>query len=415
MIEAAATLAEEIFSGTNRPHILATGREALRAEGEFVHRLAPLLFPTEGQNVKAAEALRFPAVQLFVERAAASLGSFELADAEASLVTDICRRLDGIRLAIEIAASRVDTFGVAGLAAGLNDRFQLLMQGRRTALPRHRTLSATLDWSYSQLSEVERLVLHRLATFVGAFTMEAAIGDLAQADIAAAEIVEAIANLVAKSLISADVDGAVPFYRLFDVTRTYALAKLEESGERNSIARRHAEYYRSALEKAQVDWETRPAAEWLQRHRQLIDNVRRRSIGHSRRPAMPRPASPLRSERCRSGSGCRLRASAPSASTKPWPDSSSRDVQSEMRLHATRAWSLMQTQGPYPQPAMPGHVFSNCRSSRETSTTSCEACGGFGPDFSTETSSGPRWSSPNGFRRWRRGIPAARMFWSESG
>ena len=146
-------------------------------------------------------------------------------------MAEICRRLDGIPLAIEIAASRVDTFGVAGLAAGLNDRFQLLMQGRRTALPRHRTLSATLDWSYSQLSEVERLVLRRLAAFVGAFTMEAASAVLAQADTSAAAIIDAIANLVAKSLVWADVGGAVALYRLLDVTRTYALAKLEESGE----------------------------------------------------------------------------------------------------------------------------------------------------------------------------------------
>ena len=251
VIEAAATFAEEIFSGTKRPHILATSREALRAEGEHVYRLPPLAFPSEAENLKAADALGFPAVQLFVDRAAASLGSFELADAEASFVAEICRRLDGIPLAIEIAASRVDTFGVAGLAAGLNDRFQLLMQGRRTALPRHRTLSATLDWSYSQLSEIEQLVLRRLAIFVGAFTMEAASAVLAQADISAAAIIDAIANLVAKSLVWADVGGAIAFYRLFDVTRTYALAKLEESGERDRIARAHAEYYRSALEKAQ--------------------------------------------------------------------------------------------------------------------------------------------------------------------
>ena len=172
VIEAAATFAEEIFSATKRAHILATSREALRAEGEHVYRLPTLAFPSEKESLKAADAISFPSVQLFVDRAAASSGSFELADADAPLVAEICRRLDGIPLAIEIAASRVDTFGVAGLAAGLNDRFQLLMQGRRTALPRHRTLSATLDWSYSQLSEIEALVLRRLAIFVGAFTMD---------------------------------------------------------------------------------------------------------------------------------------------------------------------------------------------------------------------------------------------------
>ena len=167
-----------------------------------------------------------------------------------------------------------DTFGIAGLAAALNDRFQLLMQGRRTALPRHRTLSATLDWSYDQLPGIEQLVLRRLAVFVGSFTMDAASAVLAHADMSSAAIVDAIANLVAKSLVSADVSGSTAFYRLFDVTRAYALTKLEESAEREGLARSHAEYYRGVLEKAQADWETSPATEWLDRYRHLIDNVR---------------------------------------------------------------------------------------------------------------------------------------------
>ena len=131
----------------------------------------------------------------------------------------------------------MDTFGVAGLAAALNDRFQLLMQGRRTALPRHRTLSATLDWSYAQLPEVEQRVLRCLAVFVGAFTMDAASVVLTRADMSPAAIVDAIANLVAKSLVSADVSGSTAFYRLFDVTRAYALTKLEERGERDPVSR----------------------------------------------------------------------------------------------------------------------------------------------------------------------------------
>src|SRR5262245_12970569 len=179
LIEAAASLAEAIFNGTRGTHILATSREILRAEGERVHRLSPLTFPIDTAGLKATEALEFSSVQLFVERAAASLGSFELSDAEAPLVADICRSLDGIALAIEIVASRVDAFGVAGLATRLKDRFQLLMQGRRTALPRHRTLGATLDWSYAQLPEPERVVLRRLASFAGVFTMESAAAILA--------------------------------------------------------------------------------------------------------------------------------------------------------------------------------------------------------------------------------------------
>lgn len=349
VIEAAASLAEEIFSGTSRVHILATSREALRAEGERVHRLSPLTFPTDTKGLKAADALAFPAVQLFVERAAASRDSFELGDADAPYVADICRRLDGIALAIEIAASRVDTFGIAGLAAGLNERLQLLLQGRRTALPRHRTLSATLDWSHDQLPEVEQIVLRRLAVFVGAFTMDAASTVLADADISTAETVDAIANLVAKSLISADVDGATAFYRLFGVTRTYALTKLEESGERAPLARSHAEHYRRVLEKAQADWETRPATQWLELHRHLIDNVRA-ALDWAFSPAgdaatgvaITVGAVPLWFELSLT-SECAERIDLALATP-----SESRSADSDLRLHATQAWSLMQTQGSVP-------------------------------------------------------------------
>src|SRR5262249_28018233 len=150
----------------------------------------------ETAGLTAAQALAFPAIQLFVERAAASSGDFELIDKDAPIVAAICRRLDGIALAIEIAAGRVDAFGVTGLATLLNDRFQLLMQGRRTALPRHRTLSATLDWSYSHLPEAEGLVLRRLAVFAGPFTMEAAAAILANTGISPDQAVDAIASLV---------------------------------------------------------------------------------------------------------------------------------------------------------------------------------------------------------------------------
>ena len=416
VIEAAATLAEEIVGGTRRAHILATSREALRAEGEHVYRLTPLAFPSEAENLKAEDALSFPAVQLFVDRAAASLGSFELGNSEASFVSEICRRLDGIPLAIQIAASRVDTFGVAGLAAGLNDRFQLLMQGRRTALPRHRTLSAALDWSYSQLPEVEQLVLRRLATFVGAFTMEAASAVLTQPDTSAGAIIDAIANLVAKSLVWADVGGAVAFYRLFDVTRTYALAKLEESGERDRIARAHAEYYRGTVKKAQVEWETRPATEWLQRYRPVLDNVRA-ALDWAFSPAGD-PATgvaitlggvPLWFELSLT-SECAEHVDR--ALTIP---TVSNDAESEMRLYAARAWSLMQTQGALPATQDAWTRVLELAEQRGTWTISCELCGACGPNSSTETSSALRWRLPNGSQSWRRPIRAAQTFSSVSG
>lgn len=349
VIEAAATIAEGVFRGTERSYILATSREALRAEGERVHRLPTLGFPANTAGLSAENALAFPSVQLFVERAAASLGSFELADDDAPIVADICRRLDGIALAIEIAASRVDTFGITGLAAGLNDRFQLLMHGRRTALPRHRTLGATLDWSYEQLPDIEQLVLRRLSIFVGSFTMEAASAVLSHADLTSVTIVDAIANLVAKSLVSADVSGTTAFYRLFEVTRAYALTKFEESGERERLARSLADYYLGTLERAQADWETSLATEWLDRHRHLIDNVRAAldwAFSPAGNPAagvaITVGAIPLWFELSLT-SECAERVDRALAAP-----SASRSADNEMRLYATQAWSLMQTQGSVP-------------------------------------------------------------------
>jgi predicted ATPase/DNA-binding winged helix-turn-helix (wHTH) protein len=274
VVEAAAALAVEVLKGVPGVHILATSREPLAVQGERVHRLSPLAIPPVSAGLSAAEALTFPAVQLFVERAAASLDGFELSDADAPIVADICRRLDGMALAIELAAARVDAFGVSGLAALLDDRFRLLMRGRRTELPRHQTLTAALDWSYEALPETERMILRHLAVFVGDFTLEAANAVTQAAEIAGFDVVDCIANLVAKSLVTADVDAAILHYRLLNTTRAYALEKLTASGELEQFARRHAEYYRGLFERVEAEWETRPTAEWLADYGRQIDNVR---------------------------------------------------------------------------------------------------------------------------------------------
>src|SRR5262249_13283448 len=162
-IDATAYFLPEILKAAPGIHIIATSREAMRAEGEHVHRLGPLAAPPTSSGLTSKEALGFPAIQLFIERAAESLDAFELTDNDVLIIANICRRLDGIALAIELAAGRVDTFGVRGLAERLDDCFRILTRGRRTALPRHQTLSATLDWSYNFLSESERAVLRRVA------------------------------------------------------------------------------------------------------------------------------------------------------------------------------------------------------------------------------------------------------------
>src|SRR6204780_736128 len=174
VIGVAAALAERVVSEAPQAHILATSREALRVEGEHVHLLYSLDCPPEDVDLTAKEALGYPATQLFMERAAASGHAGALSDAEAPIVARICRRLDGIALAIDPAASRVGSAGIRGTAELLDNRFGLLWHGRRTALPRHETLNAMLDWSYCLLSEHEKVVLCRLSVFVGDFTLQAA-------------------------------------------------------------------------------------------------------------------------------------------------------------------------------------------------------------------------------------------------
>jgi predicted ATPase/DNA-binding winged helix-turn-helix (wHTH) protein len=249
VIETAALLAERIFEEAPQVHILATSRESLRVEGEHVHRLSPLGSPPDDASLTAAQALGFPAVQLFVERAIASGRRFELNDADAPVVAEICRRLDGIALAIELAAGRADAYGIQETLVLLSDRFKLLWEGRRTALPRHQTLCATLDWSYDLLSKPERSILCRLSVFVGVVTLEAARAVAAGDDVDETEVVTVLVGLVAKSLISADTSAPATRYRLLDTTRAYAFAKLSESGEAGEVKRRHASYFLDLLER----------------------------------------------------------------------------------------------------------------------------------------------------------------------
>src|SRR6202795_708214 len=249
VIGVAAALAERVVSETPQAHVLATSREALRAEGEHVHLLYSLDCPPEDAGLTAMEALRYPAAQLFMERAAASGYGAELSDIDAPIVARSCRRLDGVALAIELAASRVGSLGIRGVAELLDNRFGLLWQGRRTALPRHETLNAMLDWSYSLLSEREKVVLCRLSVFVGAFTLQAAGSVASETEVDEAEIIDTVASLVAKSLISATVINESTYYRLLDTTRAYAAGKLGARGEAAGIARRHAIFYSRVLQR----------------------------------------------------------------------------------------------------------------------------------------------------------------------
>jgi predicted ATPase/DNA-binding winged helix-turn-helix (wHTH) protein len=275
VIGAAATLVEAILKAASQAGILATSREPLRAEGEWLHRLAPLDLPPQARTSPSAiEALAYSAVELFNERASATMDRFVLDDAEVPAVLEICRRLDGLPLALELAAARVDTFGVGELAARLDNRFGVLTRGRRTALPRQQTLRATIDWSYELLPEAERVILRRLAVFRGAFTIAAAVAIVIDDRITVTGSIEAIANLAEKSLIATDTTGNIAYRRLLDTTRLYALLKLAENGEIDSAQRRHASYFRDALALPASGSGSWLSNEELTRRIREVDNVR---------------------------------------------------------------------------------------------------------------------------------------------
>jgi predicted ATPase len=225
-------------------------------------------------KLTAAGAAAFPAVQLFVERVTALVENFALTDANARLVVDICRQLDGLPLAIEFAAPRVEVLGLEALAGRLHSHSPVFGAQRRTTMPRHRTMRAVVDWSYGLLSEDEQVFFRALGVFSGDLTVDAAAAVAALASEARIDTIDLLADLVAKSVVVADVGGARPRFRLLDTTRAYAIEKLEESGERERIARRHAEYYRRLFARAEAEAPVRPTSEWLADYGQDVDNLR---------------------------------------------------------------------------------------------------------------------------------------------
>jgi predicted ATPase/DNA-binding winged helix-turn-helix (wHTH) protein len=247
-VDAAASLAEQLIREAPRVHLLATSREALRADGEYVHRLFPLDYPSTDEGQTAEEALGFAAVQLFVERVASSLHGFTLTDDEAPLVSGVCRKLDGLALAIELAAGRVNAYGVREVARQLESQFALMWPGRRTAVARHQTLNATLEWSHQLLSAREQIVFRRLSVFAGVFTLDMATVAVADDEVSQAAATELIGSLVSKSLVQFNLEGSQGSYRLLDMTRSYAFDRLGEAGEVRWIAQRHAQLVQHLLE-----------------------------------------------------------------------------------------------------------------------------------------------------------------------
>jgi predicted ATPase/DNA-binding winged helix-turn-helix (wHTH) protein len=211
VIDATAGLAAAVLSGTSGVKILATSREPLGVPGERLHRLGPLNSPEPSSTLTAAEAAAFPAVQLFVERVTAIVEDFTLTNANAPLIVAICRRLDGLPLAIEFAAARVEALGVEGLAARLDGSLRRLLKAqRRTTVPRHRTMQAVIDWSCGLLSEDEQRFFRALGIFAGGFDAEAATAVAMDAATTGVKAIDRLVDLVTKSLVVADVSGVKP-------------------------------------------------------------------------------------------------------------------------------------------------------------------------------------------------------------
>ncbi|MET3967721.1 winged helix-turn-helix domain-containing protein [Bradyrhizobium sp. S3.9.1] len=273
LVDPVAAFASSVFLSAPNVHILATSREALQTDGENVFRLDTLACPPDGTELTAEIVRTFPAIQLFVERARASGAQLDFGDDEAPVVASMCRRLDGVALAIELAARRVESYGVHGTAELLDQRLALSWLGPRSAPPRQRTLHATLDWSFGLLSDLERIVLRRLAVFVGHFTLDA-VTAVCGRDVNQRDILGAIDSLTAKSMIATRPVGTVMSYRLLDTTRAYARDIQIADDEGRDLAVRHATYYRNWLEQRGRDWASLSTGVERTSHFGNMNNVR---------------------------------------------------------------------------------------------------------------------------------------------
>jgi predicted ATPase len=250
LIEAAGVAIAALLRGCPQLKVLASSRQALRIDGEQTYRLPPLNVPHDAPNEPLLRnaAARNPAVALFVERALAVDRNFALTDENATFVAEICRRLDGVPLAIELAAARANVLKPQQLRDRLDERFRVLTAGSRSALPRQQTLRATIDWSYDLLDERERTLFRRLGIFVGGFRIEGAVAVYPELD--DLDVFELLSSLVEKSLVLVEDAGEALRYRLLESTRLYASEKLAAAGERNAAADRHLQYLRALFAEA---------------------------------------------------------------------------------------------------------------------------------------------------------------------
>ena len=274
VIKTASQTAAALVRACPNVKIVATTRESLNVAGEVVHRLPTLAVPKATRHLTAHAALDCGAVALFEGRARAANSRFSVTDENAPTVAEICRRLDGTPLAIELAAARLKVMSVTELAKRLDERFRLLTGGDRTALPRQQTMRALIDWSYDGLSHDERIVFRSLAIFAGGFTLQGASTVCARDAIDEFAVIDVLTSLVDKSLVSMDPHGDDARYRLLESTRAYAREKLIQHDELGAIACRHACAYADVAEQHEIDYDTTPSPAWHAQVEFDLENVR---------------------------------------------------------------------------------------------------------------------------------------------
>lgn len=274
VIAEAARVVVAILRECARVSVLATSREVLNVGGEQVYRLPSLSVPPKERKLTALDSLQFEGTALFVARASAADEQFTHSDGNATIIGDICRRLDGIALAIELAAARVRIFNADQLAHRLDERFELLSGGDRTALPRQQTMRATIDWSYGLLSDEAKVLFRRLAIFQGGWSLDAALVVCADDVVAKPAILGALSSLVDKSLVAVDFGPGLQRYHLLETLREYGVERLKQHGEFAAVARRHAEYFADFGHRAKERAHATAMPEWLPTIEAEIDNVR---------------------------------------------------------------------------------------------------------------------------------------------
>jgi predicted ATPase/class 3 adenylate cyclase len=274
VLEPVAAITNAVIRSCPEVRLLATSRQALGVSGEVVHRLPSLGIPERLARLSSGESIEYGAIALFVDRAKAADTRFILTDDSAPIVAEICRRLDGIPLAIELAAARVKILSIPNLAQRLNERFKILTGGSRSALPRQKTLGALIDWSYDLLTPQEQMLFSRVGIFAGGFSLDAATAVCSGEDLDEIGILDLLTSLTDKSLVIAETAGEQERYHLLESTRAYALEKLTAVGAREQLAQRHAEYFRNQAQEAEERSGTGSTLAWRATVERELDNYR---------------------------------------------------------------------------------------------------------------------------------------------